>query len=375
MYLLGLTLLVATLLGARALTAGHSNADHKTAEPPAAGGGKATGPVVLGTVESEQAMVGYGLSPVLQSGVITRVFVKEGQEVTAGNPAKGIPADKLYEFDSTILRHDLERAKVAVLQAENEVAKAKEAKKQHEKKIKAMEQTVAAAKTKVETVTTLYNLIKKALEKGYEANKIDPNLWPQKNADNPELFKANADYVDALNVRDKLEADFEILKALDMQLVVNQAEIGVKQAKAEEAKAQTAVDLCTVTAKTDGVVEQIKISPGTTIGIGTRDPALWIIPSGPRIVHGELEAEFAHRVTPDIVGKEVAIFDHNDPKLMYKGTVRRIGETFLPKRSSDNPLGNDTRVLPVEIVVDKLPAGDKRPPLRVGQRVRVSLGQ
>jgi multidrug resistance efflux pump len=375
MYLLGLTLLVATLLGARALTAGHGNADHKTPEPPAAGGGKATGPVVLGTVESDTPMVQYGNSPVLQSGTITQVFVKEGQEVTAGNPEKGIPASKLYEFDSTILRHDLERAQIAVLQAENEVAKAKEAKKQHEKKIKAMEQTVAAAKTKVETATKLYHLIKNNLEKQYESNKIDPSMWPQKLADNPELFKANADYVDALNARDRLEAEYEILKSADVQLVVNQAEIGVKQAKAEEAKAKTAVDLCTVTAKTDGVVEQIKISPGTTMGIGTRDPALWIIPSGPRVVHGELEAEFAHRVTPDIVGKEVAIFDHNDPKLMYKGTVRRIGETFLPKRSSDNLLGNDTRVLPVEIVVDKLPAGDKRPPLRVGQRVRVSLGQ
>src|SRR6516165_6880514 len=116
MYLLGLTLLVATLLGARALTAGHGNADHKTPEPPANGGGKATGPVVLGTVESDKPMVQYGLAPVLQSGVITQVFVKEGQEVTAGNPAKGIPADKLYEFDSPLQKHDLARAQVAVSQ-------------------------------------------------------------------------------------------------------------------------------------------------------------------------------------------------------------------------------------------------------------------
>jgi hypothetical protein len=118
----------------------------------------------------------------------------------------------------------------------------------------------------------------------------------------------------------------------------------------------------------------VKISEGTTLGISSRDPALWLVPAGTRIVRGEIEAEFAHRVGDGLKGKEVTIADHTDPKLTYKGKVLRISDTFLPKRSSDGLLGNDTRVLEVRIeVVDAAPAGI--PPLRVGQRVRVNLGQ
>ncbi len=171
------------------------------------------------------------------------------------------------------------------------------------------------------------------------------------------------------------QAALETAKA-SVLVLVKQAEAGVKQAEAEVAKAQSAIDLCTVTAKTAGTIEQLTISPGSTLGISSRTPALWLIPGGSRVVRAEVEADFAHRVTPDLIGKEVTIFDHTDPKLTYKGTVRWIGGTFLPKRTAgDNPLAaNDTRVLETVVeVADPSPAG--KPPLRIGQRVRVSLGQ
>jgi hypothetical protein len=118
----------------------------------------------------------------------------------------------------------------------------------------------------------------------------------------------------------------------------------------------------------------VKISEGTTLGVGTRDPALWLVPGGSRIVRAEVEAEFAHRVTNDLLDKEVVIKDHTDQSLTYRGKVVRIGDTFMPKHSPEGILGNDTRVLPVEIeVLDAKPKG--KPPLRVGQRVRVQLGQ
>jgi hypothetical protein len=84
-------------------------------------------------------------------------------------------------------------------------------------------------------------------------------------------------------------------------------------------------------------------------------------------------------VTPDLLDKEVVIKDHTDQNLTYRGKVVRIGETFMPKHSPEGILGNDTRVLPVDIEVleatpSSAPAG-KKPPLRVGQRVRVQLGQ
>ena len=165
------------------------------------------------------------------------------------------------------------------------------------------------------------------------------------------------------------------LKTADPQVKVKEAQAAVEQAKAELAKAQSAVDLCVVRAKMPGTIEQVSIGPGTTMGVGTRAPALWLIPAGPRVVRAEIEAEFAHSVGSGIVGKTVTVSDHSDPKLTYSGVVRRVGSTFLLKRSNaENFLGSDTRVLEVVIEVsDPAPAG--KPPLRVGQRVRVNLGQ
>jgi len=94
-----------------------------------------------------------------------------------------------------------------------------------------------------------------------------------------------------------------------------------------------------------------------------------------RIVRAEIEAEFAHRVGKEIEGKEVVVFDNTDPRLTYRGKVRTIGGTFLPKRGpSDSLLTGTTSVLEAVIeITDPSPTG--KPPLRVGQRVRVGLGQ
>ena len=104
---------------------------------------------------------------------------------------------------------------------------------------------------------------------------------------------------------------------------------------------------------------------------------MWLIPAGPRIVRAEIEADFAHQVTKEILNKEVTIYDNTNPRLTYKGKVTRIGGTFLPKRSSSNEgllTGQGTLALEADIeVLDAAPPG--RPPLRVGQRVRVDLGQ
>jgi multidrug resistance efflux pump len=372
-YLLGVALVIGSLVGARALTGDGKAADSKTANP-AANGAKAGGLIVLGTVDSTPSKVSYGLPPMLPSGTISAVFVKEGQEVKKGDKAKGIPGDKLYEFDSSLQKHDLALAKIAVLQAQNELAKANEAKKQHDAKVEIMKQAVALAADKTKWHESHHKLVKGNLEQGYKAQGKAESEWPELMAINEQLYKANIDWNVAARELKLKQAELAALEAVDAQLLVKQAEIGIKQTQEVQEKAQTAVDKCTVWAQSDGTVEQLKISEGTTLGISTRDPALWLIPGGKRVVRAEVEAEFAHRVTDDLEGKEVTIADHTDPKLTYKGIVKRIPRTFLPKRSNEGFLGNDTQVLEVPIeVIDATPAG--KPPLRVGQRVRVNLGQ
>lgn len=362
---IGLALAVGSLVGARALTHGGSEAVAKGADtgPRAAGG-----PVVLGTVDSDPPPVTYGLPPVLQSGTIAEVKVKDSDEVKAGQV--------LYSFDSTIQQKDVERAKYAVAYAETKVKQAEELAKQHKATIDfTRNSALATAERKVTAQQSHYNFVRASIIKGYEAERIPKGEWDEKLKTETSLYKANVDYDTAIGERDVVKANLARLEAVNPQVQVDEAKAAVEQAKAELAKAESAVELCVVRARTAGTVEQVSISPGKTLGIGTREPALWLIPAGPRVVRAEVEADFAHRVGPDRVGKQVTVMDHSDAKLTYTGTVRHIGGTFLLKRASaENFLGGDTRVIEAVIdIADPSPAG--KPPLRVGQRVRVNLGQ
>lgn len=358
---LGLALGIATLIGARSLTGGGADAKATVAPPPRGG------PVVLGLVDTDPPPVFYGLPPVLASGTVIEVQVKDGDEVKAGQP--------LYRFDDTIQRADVERAKAAVEYAKARVNEAKEGVKQHTNSLKRAENLVEAAGRKVDLTQSYYKLVEKTAETFYRTEKIPEADWPDRKKSDPNLYKANVDYDIAVREKTLAEEARDQLKTADPQVKVKEADAAVRQAEAEQTKAQSAVDLCVVKAKTDGTVEQITIGAGTTMGVGTRGQALWLIPNGPRVVRAEVEAEFAHRVGPELVGKTVTVSDHTDPKLTYSGTVRRIPPVFLLKRAtSENFLGGDTRVIEAVIEVSD-PAPTGKPPLRVGQRVRVNLGQ
>ncbi|HEY1190644.1 MAG TPA: hypothetical protein VGE74_23635 [Gemmata sp.] len=360
----GLALAIGSLVGARLLTSSGPEVVAKGDSAPRSAGG----PVVLGTVDTDPPPVSYGLPPVLQSGTVLKVSVRDHEDVTVGQ--------ELYSFDSTIQKKDVDLAKAAVAYAQTKVAQARELAKQHEATIAfTRDSALKNADRKVKLAEAHSKLVKDTLTQGYRLEKIPEPEWAAKLAIEPALYKANIDYDAALGERDSIQANLDRLKAVDPQVNVKEAQAAVEQAKEQQARAEAAVALCVVKARTAGTVEQVSISPGTTLGISTRTPALWLIPAGKRVVRAEVEADFAHRVGPDLVGKQVTVMDHSDAKLTYTGTVRDIGSTFLLKRASaENFLGGDTRVIEAVIdIADPAPAG--KPPLRVGQRVRVNLGQ
>lgn len=358
----GLALIVVSVVGAGALS-GSSDAPAKAEPAPRAAGG----PIVLGTADTDPPPVSYGLPPVLQSGTVLEKLVKDGDEVKVGQP--------LYSFDATLMQAPLKRAEAAVASAKTKVKEAEEGKKRHGWSIEVMEKVVDALHSQANEAQSYLKLVKRTVEEVHKTNQVPPAEWPAKLAGDPSYVDAQNKYSMAYNAWQIKVAELDALKAADPQVNVKAAEAAVHQAEVERDNAQKMVDLCVVRAKTAGTVEQVSISPGTTLGVGTRTPALWLIPTGPRVVRAEIEAEFAHRVGPAIEGKTVTIADHSDPNLTYTGTVRRIGNTFLLKRgNAENFLGGDTRVIEAVVdVADYAPAG--KPPLRVGQRVRVNLGQ
>lgn len=363
---LGLATLLATVAGARALTGG---ADGKPGSggPPAAPPLKPGGTVVLGYVDTATPQVEYGLPPVLASGTIAKVFVKGGDSVRAG--------DKLYEFDTTVQRGLVNRAKSAVAYAKTKVAEARELAGQHQSAISLAEFAVKNAESEVQFKLDEYRLVEQNIEGAYRAEQIAMEKWEARKKGEPSLYKANVEYRIAVLRKEYKDKELARLRAVNPQVKVDEAEAAVKQAETEQASAEDAVELCTVRAKVDGTVEQVTVAPGKTLGVGTRQPALWLIPAGARIVIAEVEADFTHRLGANMPGKAVTVTDDANASLKYAGTVRRVGSTFLRKRgTADALVASDTRVIEVEVeIADAAPAN--LPPLLVGQRVRVHLGQ
>jgi multidrug resistance efflux pump len=362
---LGVAGVVGSLVGARALT--HGGGSEPAAKAADAGPRPAGGLTVLGTVDTDPSPVKYLLPPVLPSGVIAKVYVNDGDEVKAGK--------ELYAFDTTFQQTDVDRAAAQVAVARTLVAEAEELVKQHELDKKVADTTINIAQRAVEMRQKTFEFVEKQLEEDYGRNRIDRADWEDRKKASADRLKAIVEHTTALNDLDLAKLKRERLEKVNPGVKLDNAKAMVKQAESEKARAQAVVDLCVVKAKTDGTVEQLTIGPGTTLGVGTREPALWLIPAGKRVVRAEVEAEFAHRVGKDLEGKAVTVSDHTDAKLTYPGTVRRVGGTFLLKRGSpDAVLGGDTRVLEVVVeVTDPNPPG--KPPLRVGQRVRVNLGR
>jgi multidrug resistance efflux pump len=371
-FALGVLLVVGMLLGARLLSPGSGGGSDPAPKTAASADGKNGGLVVHGYVYSDPQPTNYGLPQILQSGTVAEIFVKEGDEVKKGAP--------LYRFDTTIQERELTVAKWAVDVAKARWDEAKGAVAQHELDVKAQEQMVAAAKQEVVLAQAGYHNYEHNLRAGVRARygpsekeKIEAEVF-----NDPKRFEMESAYKIAVLKRDAAEVKLDAMRAAKvnkLDKVVAEAEAAVRQAEAIADAKKAAVELCTIQAQEVGTVERISISRGAVIGVSTREPALILVPAGPRIVRAEVEAEFAHKVGPDKKGKEVTIYDHADPRLTYKGVVERIGKSFLRKRGGgDGPFGNDTLALEVVVkVTDPNPPG--KPPLRVGQKVKVNLGQ
>lgn len=361
---LGVLLVVGTLLGARYLSPGSGgggDAQPKSALPPQS---KPSGPVVIGFVDTDPQPATYGLPPHMASGKVEKVFVAEGQEVKAGEP--------LFVFDSQLPRAKQASAEAYLDVVKVSVQKANEAVSQQAKKVDHQKQLVDVAKRRAElTQATYTNAVfnyREAYTKQF-GDKIEERIKTD-----TDLFKLQAAHHLAVMEYDVAKSALTEMESAKVEIAVTEANAAVKQAEALLAEAKLGVELCTVRASVAGTVEQVHISAGTTLGVSSRGTAISLIPSGPRIVRAEIEADFAHRVGSDKKGKEVVVTDHTDGKLVYKGVVEHIGGAFLEKRHGAGGLLNtDTRVLEARVVVtDTNPTG--KSPLRVGQKVRVNFG-
>lgn len=371
-WVVGVCMLVALVAGADKLL----HPDDPSSAAPAAPA-KATptldgGVIVLGTADSDPPPTLVGPPALAALASVQKVLVKEGDEVKPGDP--------LVQFDDRIPQAKKKEAEAELAAAQQDAARAELAKQTNAITRSRQENAVKAARDDQTEAENAYKIVSNDVDKGLNigdplsGNKYTPEQKAQKRLEDLNLRKAALLAAQAKSkvVEEELKLQATDLLPADAETLAKQAAAKVDRLKATVEEAAAAVDECVVRARVGGVVEQVVVTPGVTIGPATRGPLMWIIPTGGRVVRAEVEAEFAAKIA-DKVNKKVTVYDHSNFGLTYDGVVRRITTAYLAKRSAaDSLVGSQSRVLECLIdVPDPAPPG--KPPLRVGQPVRVSF--
>jgi multidrug resistance efflux pump len=300
------------------------------------------GVVCFGAVDLENGCT--PLAP-LQPGRVGRVLVGENEPVRAGDP--------VLKMEDEAAQAAVDEARAGVAAAETQLARARRAPERHEVHLAEARAAVEAARSRVSAARHLL------------AHKQE---LAKKDLVHPEDVAAAADDVGALqalsDVEDKKLAE---LKLEQPELEVSAAEQELDRAKGRLRLAEHALAECTLKAPQAGCVVRILVTPGEVVGGAPGQPALIFAPDEPRVVRAELEQEFADQVK---VGQPVQVQDDADGQVLCEGTVKRISEWYLQRRSIflEPNRYNDARTLECIVALDPAAAAA----VRIGQRVRVA---
>lgn len=382
-WLLGVVVLAFSVVAANRLVGtadAQPPADPKAAKAKEASAGGLT---ILGTVDAVPGVVRIDPPAVAGAFSVKELLAYDGKVVAVGDP--------LIQFEDAVFRAALAEAEAALKEAQWTRFKAQHARNVDQPQLlRKQKLAVEAAQFKLEKATEAHERASAVYERvlANETTTVGgPKLTDaekkQRRQENQDLLKTAALVGAAKFELDKEEIDLERLttaltasgdaKVAAADADPNIAAAAIERYTAKVAQAKAMVDACLVKAPVAGTVEQILATPGTLYGPGTRTAAMQIVPSGERIVRAEVDPEFVGRVA-DKAGRRVTITDSHHFGNTYEGIVDRVGTSLLPKRGGGDLLpGPPAKVLECRIrILNPAPAG--KPPLVVGQPVRIVLG-
>jgi HlyD family secretion protein len=342
-YLLGVVLLAGSVAGASfALHAQGSAASGGSEEAPAVASGEK--PVIcFGYVDTPGGVA--SVFPLLP-GRVARIQVEEGQQVSKG--------DVLFEMDSTQAELKVKEARAAKEAAEAQLNEAENQAGQYSFEVDRQKKAVDRAKGILDAAEAMNQRAKRLSGSSISAEE------------------ARAAAANVEQARAGLEAEeikLEELKQLKPQLKVELArkDLAVREAVLEEA--EHAVTECRRTAPFEGTVLRVLANPGDVYSPQSHQPVLQFCPTGRRIVRAEVEQEFAGRVAK---GQKASFQDDTTGQTIWHGKVNHVSDWFSQRRMYlPEPLQlHDVRTLECIIEIDP-----NQPPLRINQRVRVTIGR
>ena len=289
-----------------------------------------------------------GVAPLypLQPGRVVKVFAHDGDAVEADAP--------LFTMDDKMAMDQIDAAEADLRDAQLQLEEAQKLVAQHQQQIDGQKQAVEARKQEAAA----------GRAKADEAER----LHGSQNASAEVVRAANAQ-VKALEAAARgEEAKLHMLELDDPSLAVKRAENAVDAKQAQLRKAQMGLRECTVWAPAKGVVERMDVREGESLGPNPRQPAVMFAADGPRIVRAEVEQEWAGHVA---LGASATIQDYSASGPTWRGKVTRMSDWYTHRRSIllEPMQFNDVRTLESIITLDP-----GQPMLRIGQRMRVTLG-
>jgi multidrug resistance efflux pump len=336
---LGLALLVVSMSGA---TGGLKHSERgppsETAAPPP---GQSL--VCFGYVDLEQGIA--SLYPLLP-GRVTQVEVRETEAVKAG---------------TVLLRLDDHLARLRVKEEEGNLeaarllfSEAQELPAQQQSRLAQQRAVIEAAQHRATGACHL-------LARQKELEKIQQL--------NPEVVATAEAAVRELEAVERAEqAKLRELELTDLSVVLKRAQVEVDVRQAQLEQAGRGVEDCLLRAPVDGTVLRILVGPGDMLAPQPKQPAVLFCAKGQRIIRAEVEQEFARGVA---VGQAASVQDDTSADgATWNGQVLRVSDWYTHRRSIlEEPLQlNDVRTLECLIALDP-----GQPPLRIGQRVRVTI--
>jgi multidrug resistance efflux pump len=342
-WVVGVVVLVASLVGVGRLRS-EGNPAAATDETPRNDGPAGRFLVAFGHVDVDQGVASLHPS---QPGRVRKVLVKEGATVKKG--------DELLRLDEALVRTRLRAALADLKAAQRQLDEARQLPQQHQARVRQQKEAVEAAKHRLASTQHLLE---------HKQRLVQGNLISRKEVD------VVAETVQELEAAERAEAEkLRALELLDPTTAVGRAEAEVDAKKANVDQVNELLRELVLLAPEDGTVLRILVSPGDQLGPQSRQPAVFFCPKGPRIVRAEVEQEYARRVA---LGQSAVVEDDSQGGETWQAKVVRISDWFTRRRSIllDPLQFNDVRTL--ECILEVAP---RQAPLRIGQRVRVTIGQ
>lgn len=278
------------------------------------------------------------------AGVVTKVFVKAGDRVKAGDP--------LFVIDDRSIRADLDVRQAAVRAAQSEVDRLKARPRPEE--IPPAEARLVAA------------------QKSLEDLQSQLAMWenvPDKRAISAEELSRRRFAVQTAEARvTEARAELNLLKAGTWKPDLTVAEAQLASAEAEAKKFQTEVERYTVRAPVDSDVLKVNVRAGEYAPAGiTADPLLILGETTVLHIRVDIDENDAWRVKS---GSPGYAYVRGNSALKTPIRFVRFEPYVIPKRSLTGSSGErvDTRVLQVIYEFDR-----KQLPVFVGQQMDVFI--